>query len=149
MSTNNPFSKINRWAIPGPLFFMHGLQYAEIATWNIKVYKRVFKLAYRFSAKGFSQISIIWTCRQGFNEWTTLSRGNHWMFGPWFLISSSEWSRFELSNVANFWAQNVHPLPSLTDEMFQTTYQAKWNLLTNGQTNNDGPRPRRLITHGK
>jgi hypothetical protein len=29
VSTNNPFSKINPGAIPGPIFFMHGLKFAE------------------------------------------------------------------------------------------------------------------------
>jgi hypothetical protein len=58
VSTNSPFSKIIAGAIPGPIFFMHGLKFAEslqfyqsdrqklktieIVTENIKVYKTVF-----------------------------------------------------------------------------------------------------------
>jgi hypothetical protein len=29
VSMNNPFSKIKPGAIPGPIFFMHGLKFAE------------------------------------------------------------------------------------------------------------------------
>jgi len=29
VSTNSPFSKIKPGAIPGPIFFMHGLKFAE------------------------------------------------------------------------------------------------------------------------